>query len=173
MITNNAYNCYAAGAFRKTGKFNRYDGSEYSCYMGSGNASVFGLSSMGSWANNASSYGIQFGNGTTEPAPTDYNLSGTVLGTDLAVSVKRTREEDTDGVTHTAVLTITNNNAADVTISEVGLFQSGYYPYGNNSSETPMMVDRTLLDAPLTIPAGEVGQLTYTIRINFPELPTA
>ena len=29
-------------------------------------------------------------------------------------------------------------------------------------------VERTVLETPVTIPAGGVGQVTYTIRMNYP-----
>ena len=59
-----------------------------------------------------------------------------------------------------AVLTITNNNATDITIGEVGIVYQG--------SNTAALLERTVLDSPITIPAGGVSQITYTIRMNYP-----
>ena len=102
--------------------------------------------------------GVAFGDGTTPPAFTDYKLSGNVI-TGISGSVSQTSEEDDDGVTLTNVITVTNNNSNDITISEV---------CANCQYQAYFMVERTLLDTPLTIPAGGIGQVTYTIRFNYP-----
>ena len=57
-------------------------------------------------------------------------------------------------------LTLTNNNGEAVTISEIYYAKWWYNSYG-------YLLDHTVLDAPITIPAGGVKSLTYTIRINF------
>lgn len=58
-------------------------------------------------------------------------------------------------------MTITNNNETDITIGEVGIvYQTG--------SSYSVLFERTVLESPITIPAGGVGQVTYTIRMNYP-----
>lgn len=58
-----------------------------------------------------------------------------------------------------SALTVTNPNSQDAVISEI------YYVkyYGNGA----YLLDHTVLDSPITIPANGVRSLTYTIRINF------
>ena len=78
---------------------------------------------------------------------------------------------DDDGVSYTIRYTLTNTGNEDFTISEIGLFgflykkhKSYNYHYRYN-----FLTERTLLESPITIPAnGGVGQLTYTLRYNYP-----
>jgi hypothetical protein len=103
--------------------------------------------------------GVYFGDGDTPPTVDDYTLSGNVLTTGSA-TVKVTKNFDNDGITITGLYTITNTGDTDFTIREVGLFlNQGYNRY---------LMERTVLDTPVTIPAGGIGQVTYTIRFNYP-----
>ena len=96
---------------------------------------------------------VMFGTGITPPSYDDYRLSGTPIS-GLTVTASVTKEDF--GTEMTAVYTINNTSGADVTIGEIGLKWTLY------------MLDRTVLETPLTIPAGSIGQLTYTIRMNYP-----
>ena len=114
--------------------------------------------------------GIVFGNGTKEVSFDDYALSGDIFTTFTATS-GYTFSHDVDGMTVTTTATLTNTGTSDFTVSEVGLYgwQSAYT--SQTTSSTTMcrfMVERTVLDTPVTIPAGGIGQVTYTIRMNYP-----
>ena len=68
------------------------------------------------------------------------------------------------------MFTLTNTGSEDFTISELGLVTYAYitntngYCYENN-----FLLERTVLENPITIPAnGGVGQVTYTIRMDYP-----
>lgn len=118
---------------------------------------------------NTSYGGVVFGTGTTPPTYDDYKLSGDLI-TGLTISkTESTDRSDTDA-SRTVIYTITNGGASDVTIGEVGLLAVG----SQSPKETsygyryPMMVERTVLNSPVTIPAGGIGQVTYTIRMNYP-----
>lgn len=104
--------------------------------------------------------GVAFGDGSTPVSFDDYELAGQAHAAyDATASISKS--VDDDGATITALYTITNNSDADMVIAELGLFH-GY----NNT--VYFMVERTVLDSPVTIPAGGVGQITYTIRMNYP-----
>ena len=104
--------------------------------------------------------GVAFGDGSTPVSFDDYTLAGQVhTAYDATASISKS--VDDDGATITALYTITNNSDVDMVIAELGLFH-GY----NNVIQ--FMVERTVLDSPVTIPAGGVGQITYTIRMNYP-----
>ena len=114
---------------------------------------------------NSAMAGVIFGNGATPPTIDDYFLSGDQI-TGIEYTSNVSSVIDDNGVTVTGVYTITNNNTSDITISEVGLV-------GPCTTGTPYyywrcMVERTLLDTPVVIPAGGIGQVTYTIRFNYP-----
>lgn len=113
--------------------------------------------------------GIVFGNGTKEVSFDDYALSGDIFTTFTATSAY-TFSNDADGLTVTTTVTLTNTGESDFTVAEVGLY-GWQTAYAGNSSATSVcrfMVERTVLDTPVTIPAGGIGQVTYTIRMNYP-----
>ena len=107
---------------------------------------------------NATAYqnngGVAFGNGTREPSMDDYTLSGSLV-TAFTASALMSKTGNTITVTYTITAT------ADITISEIGLF-SLYY----SGNRYPFLVERTLLDEPVTIAAGGIGQVVYTITFN-------
>lgn len=115
--------------------------------------------------------GVVFGTGTTPPTVDDYCLSGELVTT-LTATTNVTTSYDEDGLTVTAVYTLTNTGTEAVTIGEVGLIGC----VGNTSSSSTSytgtavkcLFERSVLDTPVEIPAGGLGQVTYTIRFNYP-----
>lgn len=106
--------------------------------------------------------GVIFGSGTIPPTIDDYNLSGSLLTT-ITASVNYNFTTDDSGVCYEAVYTITNTGASEITIGEIGLLAGG-----DSAPNKKFLVERTVLDNPVTIPAGGIGQVTYTIRMNYP-----
>ena len=119
---------------------------------------------MKTWANKAPSYGVSFGIGTTPATASDYCLESILGTTQISVSVPSTvsySRVDTYEE-YSVTFGVTNKTADAITISEVGLTI-----YNNNSPYPYVLVDRTVLDEPITIPAGQSKQITYTIRFNY------
>lgn len=115
-----------------------------------------------------SSAGVIFGNGDAAPKPDDYCLSGDII-TNLAAICTASRICTDEKVELTALYTITNNNNMAVTLSEVGLFASIRVIESNGgAAKKAHLVERTVLDNPITIEPGGVGQVTYTITMNYP-----
>lgn len=108
--------------------------------------------------------GIIIGTGDTPVTPDDYKLSGSMI-TAFAGSVASSCAVDENGTTLTALCTITNSSSQSITIREVGLLGK---EKSSPSTSSTILVERTVLDAPLTIDPGGVGQLTYTIKLNYP-----
>lgn len=109
---------------------------------------------------------VCFGNGSVPPSAEDYKLSGDIItGLTFSTSVVATPEDD--GVTLTATYTVTNSNSQEITISEVAMFGTTYSSNGYADSNF-IMLDRTVLDDPVTIPAGGFGQVVYTVKMNYP-----
>lgn len=107
--------------------------------------------------------GVHFGTGTTEPIFDDYKLSGDVISASkFSYSAVLSSESDDEGISYTAEYTISNTDSDSFTIGEIGLFT-----YATNNIGL-FMVERTVLDEPVTIPAGGVGRVTYTIRMEYP-----
>ena len=119
---------------------------------------------MKTWANMASSYGVSFGTGTTPATASDYCLESILGGTQISVSVPSavsySRGDTYDE--YSVTFGVTNKTADAITISEVGLTI-----YNSNSPYAYVLVDRTVLETPITIPAGQSKQITYTIRFNY------
>ena len=143
----------------------RYNSSYVEAY-----ARPLGFQSITNICTSKTGYGIAFGTGTAAPKFDDYTLSGDFI-TGLTGTVVRECVSDTDGnVVITVLATLTNTNSNDVTISEVGYVNSftGKQPNSTSNVYAYVLFDRTVLDTPVTIPAGGIGQVTYTIRMNYP-----
>lgn len=105
--------------------------------------------------------GIGFGSGTTPPTIDDYKLES-AISKGLSFSFVQSY-----GNPCTWIITITNTSDKEITIAELGMFTSIYSSYNNNSAIS-VLVDRTVLDTPVTIPSGGIGKIEYAIKINLP-----
>lgn len=113
--------------------------------------------------------GVIFGTGTTQPTLDDYQMSGEHF-VEYTVSQSLTVDSDDLGVTYTCVYTLTSTASEDVTIGEIGLSGVAKRKLGSSFYCTGFLVERTLLETPITISPGGVAQITYTLRINYPTL---
>ena len=110
--------------------------------------------------------GIHFGDGSSV-SEDDYYLTGNRITT---ISTTSVQEVILDGniINKKIVFTISNTGTDDITISEIGLV--GQFTRHYNTSATAseyLLLEHTLLNEPVIIPAGGVGQVTYTITFNF------
>lgn len=107
--------------------------------------------------------GIVFSSLATDPTVNDYAV-GDILTT-LSESHSIVGSYDDDGLQVTATYTITNTGSIDFTVNSVCLVSSisivGSYYY-------TVLMNRILLDEPVTIPAGGIGVITVTIRHDYP-----
>lgn len=108
--------------------------------------------------------GVILGDGDTPPTSDDYKLAGNIISGYTYSSTLKRVVSDT-AVTAKAVYTITNTGSAEITIKEIGLI--GFTTSGG-AAASAVLFDRTVLDTPVTIPAGGVGQVEYTITFNLP-----
>ncbi|MBQ4030113.1 MAG: hypothetical protein II625_00030, partial [Bacilli bacterium] len=75
-----------------------------------------------------------------------------------SVSVSR----NTTVKTYTA--TFSNSGISDITVTEIGYVSRIIYTYSNwDYIYDDFLMDRTVLDTPVTIPAGESRTITYTL----------
>lgn len=107
---------------------------------------------------NNSSY-IVLGTGNETPTMSDYKFSGSVVS-GITTTISFTGNNTNDYTEGSGIITITNGNSTDITIGEIGIM----YLSGTNAA----MLEHTALESPVTIPAGGIGQVTYTIRMNYP-----
>lgn len=106
--------------------------------------------------------GICLGAGTTPPTVDDYTLES-MITSGFSCVVATSLDEDNNAVW---TITINNTSKASITIGEVGYRSYGYF--GENTGTAYYLYERTVLDSPITIEPGGVGQVTYTIRMNYP-----
>lgn len=110
--------------------------------------------------------GQAFGTGDTPPTEDDYTLESVITSGISASAPSASTEFDTVNNRYIRRLTYTINNDSDsdITIKEVGTYRGIAYAStlgATGSSTKLLLVDRTVLDTPLTIPAGEAGVLRY------------
>ena len=159
MLTKNFYSFIRATLQNTSAQFTKTDGTTTWLSI-SNNYPPFVV--MKNWSFTTGQSGVSFGTGATPATTSDYFLESILtdskirVSTPSAVSFSRgdTSEE------YSATFGVTNMTSDAITISEVGLTalpSSG----GHN------LVDRTVLDNPVTIPAGQSKQITYTIRFNY------
>lgn len=114
------------------------------------------------------SYGVYFSSGTTQPTINDYTPSGEIFTT-YEATYTQTFSYDEDGCERVMNYTLTNTGTEDFTIGEVGLLTYAYQKYsGTRYYYYHILIERTVLETPITIPAGGVGQVTYRLRLNIP-----
>lgn len=110
--------------------------------------------------------GVILGTGNTAPTIDDNTLSGDLV-TGYNYSASITKAADENGVKITALYTITNTNSKAITIGEIGLMCCICESASGNQTDKALL-ERTALEVPITIEPGGVGQITYTIRVNYP-----
>lgn len=165
MLTNNFYKILLAHMTRNSASANcvKPDGQDASVSSPQIVMNALGYVRSAPFA--AGNYGTYFGTGTTPPTMKDYNLESPIMDGTLASSNAGNAmfgfEKDHARVYRTHE--VFNNGTNDVTITEVGVF-------GAVSSSSPIlfMIDRTVLDKPITIPAGESRSITIAIVFNYP-----
>ena len=124
---------------------------------------TFNSGSASNGSNNNAAAGVYFGSGNTPPSSDDFTFSGEILhNAEATASV--TKETTENGIKLIGKYNITNTGAEAFTIAEIGLV--------NGFGTKRALFDRTVLDEPVTIPAGGVGQVVYTITFNYPAATT-
>lgn len=162
MLTKNFYSFMRAAlsASGTTTNFTKTDGTTASYSFTS---AYYPFNVMKDWASQSDITGVSFGTGTTPPTASDYVLESILSNTQISVAapnaVSYSRGDTYDA--YFVAFGITNKTSEAITISEVGLTAS---PVTNSAC---VLVDRTVLDTPVTIPAGQSKQITYTIRFNY------
>lgn len=106
--------------------------------------------------NNGLTY-IECGTGTTEATEDDYKLESPASG--LSCDSVNTAIGSNYTKTYTAVFS--NTTETDIVVTEIGFFTKYYYR--TNAAYNNFLLDRIVLDTPITIPAGESKAITYEL----------
>ena len=177
MFTRNWYKTLASAITRNSAKnFVNVNGEEKGLYSGNSKGNISLGSDTGSsetayigrLVQTYNGYGgVRLGTGDTPATVNDYKLSGNLItGYNFTVKIETQNSAESDKIT--ATYTITNTSSSEITIKEVGIVAK----MGNTTSTAQIqhmgLLERTVLDTPVTIPAGGVGQVVYTITFNYP-----
>ena len=162
MLTKNFYSFMGSALQKTSATFTLQSGSTKAVSYDSLNSAA-PFEALKIWGDGQTNVkGVSFGIGTTPATTSDYCLESILGSTQISVSVPSavsySRGDAFDE--YSVSFGVTNKTAEAITISEVGLIASP-------SSTNYVLVDRTVLDAPVTIPAGQSKQITYTIRFNY------
>lgn len=112
------------------------------------------------WTEYNTNGGVIIGTGDTEPTFDDYKLSGDIIST-FTYTSSVTKRVDNEKATISVLYTITNTGTEAFTIREIALKMG-------ESINTQFLIERSVLDTPVTIEPGGVGQVTYTITFTYP-----
>ena len=112
--------------------------------------------------------GVRIGTGVT-PATIDDHTLESVITSGMSVANQQTVSvtQENGFVAAYATYSVTNTGKMPVAISEIGLFCKGWFD-SSAGQEVVILVDRTVLESPITINPGEAKPITYTIRFNYP-----
>lgn len=118
----------------------------------------------------ATAAGISVGIGSTAATEDDWQLEDT-LTTGINIALTATEYgNDAPGIPYVQYsVTVTNTGSEPITVKEIGYKQvvaSVMYPGANIYASTSkvFLLDRTVLDTPVTIAAGDAGIITYKLR---------
>lgn len=110
--------------------------------------------------------GVVFGTGDTAPTMEDVKLAGSLVTT-FTSSYSQATGTDEQGPYVRTLYTLTNTGSAAVTIKEIGLL-------AQVASSTYALVERTVLDKPVTIAGSKgVGQIEYIVHYDAPKGDTS
>ena len=135
-------------------------------YLGTSN---YPYSVNTSYTASATSAGVSFGKGTTASTGSEYNLESTITSGLTVNTISTQRYSDADGYIYSEfVYSVANSSSDAITISEVG-WKAQMYAYStvdstSNGTSYVFLMDRTVLDEPITIAAGDVVKLVYRIQ---------
>lgn len=171
MVTRNWYNFFKSyrGARRIEGGITEWNGTKnYAGWYNTSSSSFANTITFRDaavrFATGTGNEGIVLGSGRTPATIDDYKLES-MITSGLSASATRSYDEDNDTI---YVLTITNTSNEDITIGEIGCV--GIVHIGENNSGTKyVLTERTVLDSPVTIPAGGIGKVEYRIKMIIPE----
>lgn len=148
-------------------------------YEKTANAMYSNLGDLGYWLNKAKcskfpTYsavfteeycGVFFGAGATPATTSDFKLESPIeSGLNITNPSKYTFKDDGEGKwTYSADYVVQNNSGAEINLHEVGIVTY----LGSSSTEFyPVLMERTVLETPVTIPAGEARLIEYKVTFH-------
>ena len=165
MLTKNFYSYMVAKLSDLKTPCTYIDGAQGEINGGSAGTKVFAAMLKQSINSENDKGGVLFGAGTAPATVQDYKLDAPITtGLSIIIPNNFTYAKGNSFQDVAVTYGVTNTSSSEITISEIGLVATIYV--SGNLYES-ILVDRTVLDTPVTIPAGESKQITYTFRFNY------
>ncbi len=137
-------------------------------YMAAG--SYFQIGNPVSLQLSATAWGISVGTSDTAATDEDVNLASTITS-GLTGVITNTHGMDNDDPYVIFNIVLTNSTASDIVIREVGFKQNVYsgttVGATSGTGNNLMLVDRTVLPTPLTVPAKGNAALQYKLKCSY------
>lgn len=109
--------------------------------------------------------GVYFGTGSTPASLEDYTLESPITtGLAFAGGLEGVSAYENGRAEVIARYIVTNTSNAEINIREIGCFVPVHI--STTSAYQVIMMERTVLPEPITIPAGEAKMVTYKITFN-------
>ena len=111
--------------------------------------------------------GIYLGSGNRQESENDYNLQTRITTGLTAQTPSKVTGLDSDGNLYLEYLfTLTNTTENAIIVREIGYVQGIYAgtTVGSTVSLKNFLLDRTVLQTPVTIPAGESAAIKYRLK---------
>lgn len=138
-------------------------------YLSLSGSSSFPSTVTSSVAIGSSSPGIHIGSGSTAASEDDYELESRITSGLSSSSTTQTYDVDSSGNPYLEYLfTLTNNTSSDIVVREIGYVQQFRLADTQGGSITSanryLLLDRTVLDTPVTVPANDSAAIKYTLK---------
>lgn len=128
----------------------------------------FPYSRSASFVTGAATAGISIGRSSDPESETDYNLHDTITsGVNVAITNTIVGCDDPGDPYLRYHLTITNTTDSPITIGEVGYKQvvrAASGPGRNENLDVTVLIDRTVLDVPITLAGRDAGVIIYKLK---------
>ena len=172
MLTKNFYNWLFSLATKKeiANGYTDYTGATANAYPYTSMNSlsvIDNLHYLSIGTMSSSAYGVKLGTGVTPATFNDYTLENVIIeGLSVANQESILLNAESDNSSVSATYSIKNISSEPINISEIGLFNRAYVD--GSTTRKLVLLERTVLEEPITIAPGQTKQITYTIRMNYP-----
>lgn len=175
MFTNNYIGLRTADFMGTAYKVTMYGGGTMSLSLGKdiGYIMRFGRCGTPTYTSDGSisdNYcGVYFGSGATPASKADTQLESLISSGLSITNPYAVVTENLGNGKHTvsATYTVKNTTDAEINIWEIGAVMENVSLYsGYDYYVYPYLVERTVLEAPITIPAGQAKVVTYKVTFN-------
>lgn len=179
MVTRNFLNILAmtleSGNQNKIGCLRCRDVNGYTRFLNGNFSANFPYNPVQTFTLNATAAGISIGTGSTPASEDDYNLEQTITsGVNVVLTGTSYGAENPWYPFVKYDLTITNTGADPLVVTEVGYKQNSNTTQVIGSTRTMnsvLLLDRCVLDTPVTIAPGDAGIVTYRLQTNPTPVP--